>query len=493
MKREHVIVIGAGFGGMSAAALLAKNGFDVTVVEKNDQPGGRAIVWKEKGFVFDMGPSWYLMPEVFDDFFSEFKRKVPDYYELKRLDPNYRIFFPGKQPVDVGADLDKIKKLFDSMEGGGGKKLEEYLQSATYQYQIAMEQFIYKDYRSVFDFLNRKLVFEGTKLHVFESLDGYAKRYFSNPDLRKVLEYTIVFLGGTPYDSPAMYALMSHVDFNLGVFYPMGGFGELAKAFQRLCIEQGVKFRFGEEVKSIDVKDGKAMGVTTSKGTIKASRIVASSDYPHTETKLLEKAYQGYPEKYWTKKAIAPSCILMYLGFNKRIKGLLHHNLYLSKEWDNHFETILKRPSWPKDPSYYISCPSKTDPTVAPEGCENIFILIPVAPGLEDTDEVREDYFNRTISHLEGLTGERLRDGLIVKRLFSHRDFSSNYNAYKGTALGLAHTLKQTAVFRPAQRSKKVKGLYYSGQYTHPGIGVPMVVIASQTLAKEIVKLDEER
>jgi phytoene desaturase len=351
-----------------------------------------------------------------------------------------------------------------------------------------MGQFIYRDYRSMFDFLNKKLVFEGTKLHIFESLDGYAKRFISNPDLRKILEYTIVFLGGTPYESPAMYALMSHVDFNLGVFYPMKGMGELARAFQRLCLEQGVKFRFDEDVTGIDVEDGKVKGVKTTKGKISAGKVIANSDYPHTEMDLLEKKYRSYPESYWSKKAIAPSSILMYLGFDRPIKNLLHHNLYLSKDWDPHFETIIKRPSWPQNPSYYICCPSKTDPTVAPKGSENIFILIPVAAGLDDTDSVRERYFEWVLSHMEGLTGERLREHLVVKRLFSHRDFSSYYNSYKGTALGLAHTLRQTAVFRPAQRSKKVEGLYYSGQYTHPGIGVPMVIIAAQILAKDVVE-----
>jgi phytoene desaturase len=487
MTGDKTVVIGCGFGGMSTAALLAKKGYDVTIIEKNDQPGGRAIVWEEKGFVYDMGPSWYLMPDVFERFFAEFGRKVTDYYKLKRLDPNYRVFFQGRDKVDISADLEKNKRLFDTMEEGGGKKLEEYLRSASYQYDIAMGQFIYRDYRSMFDFLNKKLVFEGTKLHIFESLDGYAKRFISNPDLRKVLEYTIVFLGGTPYDSPAMYALMSHVDFNLGVFYPIGGMGALARAFHRLCIEQGVKFRFNEEVKKIDVEDGRVKGITTEKGHIPAKKVIANSDYPHTETELLEKQYRSYPEKYWSKRAIAPSAILMYLGFNKRIENLLHHNLYLSGDWDPHFQTIFKKPSWPDNPSYYICCPSKTDPTVAPKGSENVFILIPVAAGLKDTDEVREHYFEWVMSHMEGLTGEKIRDNLVVKRLFSHRDFSSYYNAYKGTALGLAHTLRQTAVFRPAQRSRKVKDLYYSGQYTHPGIGVPMVIIGSQILAKDVV------
>ncbi|MGA1794139.1 MAG: phytoene desaturase family protein [Thermoplasmatota archaeon] len=482
------VVVGAGIGGMSAAALLARDGFDVTIVEKNDQPGGRAIVHKDKGFMFDMGPSWYLMPEVFEDFFKEFGKAPSDYYELKRLDPSYKVFFGKERFFTFPADLEGTKRIFDSVEPGSGDKLEEYLGSAKYQYDIAMGQFIYKEYSSIFDFLNRKLVFEGTKLHIFDSLDGYIKRFIKDKDLRKVLEYTIVFLGGSPYNSPAMYALMSHVDFNLGVWYPMGGMVELSKAFHRLCLELGVEFRLGEEVKKVLVEKGRAKGVETEKGKLGADLVIVNADYPHSETQLLEKGQRTYDERYWSKKAIAPSCVLMYIGLDKNLDGLEHHNLYLSDGWDEHFASIFDRPAWPDNPSYYVCCPSKTDPSVAPKGKENLFFLVPVAAGLEDTDDVRERYFRTTISHLEGLLGEKILDHIISKRIVTHRDFSSLYNAYKGTALGLAHTLRQTAVFRPGHRSRKVKDLYYTGQYTHPGIGVPMVIISSQILSKEILK-----
>ncbi len=482
------IVIGAGIGGMSAAALLAKKGFSVTVVEKNDQPGGRAIIYRDKGFLFDMGPSWYLMPEVFEDFFSEFSRKPDDFYDLKRLDPSYKVFYGPDRNVVVEADLEKTLDLFESMEPGAREKLKEYLASAKYQYDIAMGQFIYKEYSSIFDFLNRKLVFEGTKLHIFDSLDGYIKRFIKDPDLRKILEYTIVFLGGSPYNSPAMYALMSHVDFNLGVWYPMGGMGELSKGFHRLCIDMGVEFRFQEEVTRVLVENGTAKGVETGKGRLEADIVIVNADYPHAEVDLLDKKNRSYDEKYWKKKAIAPSCVLMYIGLDRKLDGLEHHNLYLSDSWDEHFVSIFDKPDWPVNPSYYVCCPSKTDPAVAPEGKENLFFLIPVAAGLEDTDEVRERFFQTTIEHLEKLTGESIMDHIISKRIITHRDFSSLYNAYKGTALGLAHTLRQTAVFRPGHRSKKVKSLYYTGQYTHPGIGVPMVIISSKILAGEIGK-----
>jgi phytoene desaturase len=285
-----------------------------------------------------------------------------------------------------------------------------------------------------------------------------------------------------------MYALMSHVDFNLGVWYPMGGMGETSLAFHKLSEELGVKFRFGEEVRKVIVEKGIVKGVETGKGRIDADLVIMNADYPHAEMELLEKKSRTYDEKYWKKKAIAPSCVLMYLGIDKKIDNLEHHNLYLSDSWDEHFSSIFDKHEWPDNPSYYVCCPSKTDPSVAPEGKENLFFLVPVAPGLEDTDQVRERYYKTTLKHLEGLIGEKIMDHVVSKRIVTHRDFSSLYNAYKGTALGLAHTLKQTAVFRPGHRSKKVKNLYYTGQYTHPGIGVPMVIISSQILSKEILK-----
>ncbi|MDG6224719.1 MAG: phytoene desaturase family protein [Candidatus Thermoplasmatota archaeon] len=488
MAGKEVVVIGAGFGGMAAAGLLARKGFDVTVLEKNSQPGGRGQVWKKDGFLYDMGPSWYLMPEVFERFFSHFGRKPEELYTLQRLDPHYRVFFGSGKKMDVLSDLKDNYKLFESMEKGGSDGLKRYLESASYQYKVAMEQFIYKEYRTIFDFMNRKLVFEGTKLHIFESLDRYAKRFIKDKDLRKILEYNIVFLGGTPNDSPALYALMSHVDFNLGVWYPMGGFGELARAFMNVAKDAGVKFVFDAPAERILVENGKASGVRAKGRNYRADSVVVNADYAWAEMNLLDENSRTYNERYWKKKAIAPSCLLMYIGLDKRMEGLNHHNLFLSSNWDEHFDTIFKRPRWPDDPSYYVCCPSKTDPSVAPEGCENLFFLVPVAPGLADDEQIRDKYYDKILTHLEKLTGERIREHVIVKRIFAHSDFTSEYNAYKGTALGLAHTLMQTAVFRPSHYSKKVKGLYYTGHYTHPGIGVPMVVISSEILAEEIAK-----
>ena len=471
---------------MAAAALLAKDGFEVTVLEKNDQPGGRAIVWNQKGFVFDMGPSWYLMPDVFEKFFAEFGKKPEDYYKLLRLNPAYRVFFDKDEIVDISPDFEQNSQLFERYQPGGREQFKKYLTAAQYQYQIAMNEFIYKEYRHLWDFFSLRLLSKGSKLHIFTSLDKYAQRYITDPKLRKILEYTMVFLGGTPFDTPALYSLMSHVDFNLGVWYPDGGFGALARAFQRLASEQGVTFKFESEVEKILVSGNKVTGVKTSKGNMSADVVIANADYHHVETNLLDQQNQTYTQQYWEKRAIAPSALLMYLGVEGKIKSFAHHNLYFASQWQDHFNTIFHEPKWPEDPSYYVSCPSKTDPSVAPKEDENLFVLVPVAAGLQDTEKTREKYFTKVMDHLESLTGENIKDRLVVKRLFAHNDFTNQYHAYKGTALGLAHTLGQTAIFRCSHQSKKVKGLYYTGHYTHPGIGVPMVVISSQIIAQQL-------
>jgi len=482
MGEKKAIVVGAGFGGLAAAGLLARDGYKVNVIEKNEQVGGRASVWKKDGFTFDMGPSWYLMPDVFEKFFAEFNKKPEDYMDLVRLDPSYRVFFSEDEYVDISADMKKNYELFEKLEPGAKEKMEEYLKLSEYEYEIAMKDFIYKDYKHFTDFLKPKLIVEGTKLHMFEKLDTFALRYFKSEKIRKILEYTIVFLGGSPYDSPALYSLMSHVDFNMGVWFPKGGMAKLAEAMYKLAKEQGATFIFNEPVEKVIVENGKTTGVKTNKKTYKADIVVVNADYAWADMNLLEKKHRSYSDRYWEKRKIAPSAYLLFLGLDKKIKNFEHHNLYFHPKWVDHFDDIFKDPKWPKDFSYYVSCITKTDPKTAPKGGENVFVLIPVAPGLKDDEKTREKYYDITIKHMEKLAGENLRDHVIVKRIFAHNDFSSRYNAYKGTALGLAHTLKQTAVFRPKHTSKKVKNLYFTGHYNHPGIGVPMVIISSQIL-----------
>jgi len=486
LNKKKIIVIGAGFGGLAVANLLARDGFSVTVIEKNSQAGGRAQVWREKGFVYDMGPSWYLMPEVFENYFSIFGKKISDLFELKRLDPNYRVFFGDSAPIDIPSSMDGIEKVFEGIEPGSAKKLRRYLEAAKYQYDIAMKEFLYRDFSSVMDFFDLRLITQGLRLHIFESVDKFARRYFKSDKLRKVLEYTMVFLGGSPDNTPALYSIMSHVDFGLGVWYPMGGMGRITEALEKVASENGVEIRLSEEVKKIKVSGGRVCGVETDLGSYPCDLVVVNADYEHAESKLLDKEWRSFGRRYWESRKMGPSAYLIYLGLNKRIKGLQHHNLYLDEKWSEHFDTIFKRPQWPDNPSFYVSCPSKTDPSVAPEGCENLFVLVPVAAGIEDLPQIREKYFNKTIAHLEKLCGDSIKDSIIVKRDFAHNDFIREYNSYKGTSLGLSHTLFQTAVFRPARKSKKADGLYYCGAYNHPGIGVPMVLISAQICASSI-------
>jgi phytoene desaturase len=482
---SRVVVIGAGVGGLASAALLAREGFRVTLLEKNDSVGGRARMWKEKGFTFDMGPSWYLMPEVFENFFGIFGRSREQYYRLEELSPFYRVFFHPEDWVNITSERRQVLDLFESFEAGGAGRLERYLERAKYKYEVAMKEFLYKDYRSMFDFLNARMLIEGTRLNVLGRLDRSVRRYFTDRRARQILEYAMVFLGTNPQAAPALYSIMSHVDLNLGVHYPIGGLSAVSAGIAKLAEEQGVEIRLNAEVKRIEVEgsSGRATRVATPEHEVEADVVLVNADYPHSEMNLLGRDYQTLPGKYWKRRVFAPSMFILYLGLNKSLKNLVHHNLYFSEDWNEHFDTIFKVPSWPQEPCFYISCISKTDPEMAPKGHENLFVLVPVAPGLEDGEIFRERYADQVIEHVEKIIGEQFRSSIVVRRIFSHRDFISDYNAYAGTALGLAHTLNQTAFFRPAFRSKKVKNLYYAGQYTHPGVGVPMVLIAAQVAA----------
>lgn len=485
---KKIIIIGAGFGGLSAAALLAQQGHSVTVLEKNDQPGGRARMMHADGYAFDMGPSWYLMPDVFERFFSHFNTTPASYYTLSRLDPSYRIFFGGESVVDIHASLEKNIELFEQLEPQGGKLFFKYLKESERQYTIAMNEFVYRNYTRLRDMFDWRLITEGIKLKLFSSFDAYTKKFFTSEKARKILEYTIVFLGGTPSNTPALYSIMSHVDFNLGVWYPQGGLHAVAQGMYRLAQEQGAQFIFNTPVTRIMINEaGNATGVETPHGIYEADIVVVNADYHHAETQLLNTQHQSYPQHYWDKATIAPSGFIMYLGINKELPQLQHHNLFLDTNWVEHFETIFKKPSWPDNPSYYICNPSKTDSTVAPQGKENLFILVPVASGLEDTAAIREEYKNKILTHLEKITNTSIISHIEHCTLFAHNDFTQLYNSFKGTALGLSHTLNQTAYFRPHNKSKKVSNLYYTGQYVHPGVGVPMTLISSELMVKRLL------
>ena len=488
MSNKKCIVIGAGASGLATAAQLARKGFTVTVIEKQDKIGGLSNQIQEQGFTFDTGPTWYLMPEVFETFFSLFGKKPEDYYELIALDPSYKLFFSKDDHMTITRDFKKNAALFERYEKGAGEKLEKYMADSKFKYEVSLAEFLYKDYNHLTDFLNKKIMTEGLKLHIFKKLENFLKKFFKNEKLRRALSFNIVFLGCSPFKIPALYSLMAHVDFSIGVDFPKGGIYSVIKGIHKMGEELGVEFKLNEEVTSINVENKKATGVTTVKGTYTADLVVSSVDMHHSEMNLLDKKHRTYKRRYWEKRVLAPSVLLIFLGLNKKLKNMEHHSLFLSENWKEHFAAIFDNPKWPDNPSYYLGVPSLTDNSFAPEGCESLYMLVPLAPGLEDTDEVREKLADDIITHLENLIDDSIKDAIVFKELKSQREFSSINNTYKGTALGLSHTLFQTAYFRPSHKSKKVKNLFYTGHYTHPGIGLPMVMIASHVTADVIEK-----
>lgn len=486
--KQHALIIGAGYAGLSSALLLLREGWRVTILEKNEAPGGRARLWEEGGYRFDMGPSWYLMPEVFERFFASVGSSVAESYKLTKLKNHYKVFFEGQEAVTITEDLERTKALFESFEPGGGERLQKYMDEAQYKYDTAVGEFLYREYRTVFDFFNGKVITKGLSLGIFQTLDKFVRRFFTDTRARQILEYAMVFLGTSPNDAPALYSIMSHVDLKLGVFFPEGGMNGVAQAMARLVAQRGGTLLCNREVTGLKVVDGRVTEALTAEGPFQADLVLNCADYAWSETHLLEPRWQTYRRPYWEKRTFAPSMFLVFLGLRRLIPGLEHHNLSFSAHWDEHFDTIFKKPAWPENPCFYLSAITKTDPSMAPEGCENLFLLVPVAPGLTDTDEFRKTYLEKVLDHVQKATGEDLREGLETLRVFGPRDFENDYHAWGGTALGLAHTLFQTAVFRPAHRSKKVKNLWYSGQYTHPGVGVPMTLIASDVVVQQITK-----
>ena len=466
---------------------MAKAGWEVTVVEKNPTAGGRARQLIAEGFTFDMGPSWYWMPDVFERYFEQFGRKVSDYYRLERLDPSYRVYWE-KGHTDIPADYTALKALFEQIEPGSGVQLDKYLKEAADKYRIGMQDLVYKPGRSLTEFLDWKVVKNVFRLDVFTSIKSHVSKHFKNPKLRQLMEFPILFLGALPENTPALYSLMNYADIIGGTWYPEGGMFTIVQAMQQLAEELGVQFRFGEEAREIVVEQGKAKTLVTSKGRYSFDAVISGADYQFTESRLLPEAYRGYTEKYWEKKVLAPSCLLYYVGLNKKLEGVLHHSLFFDVPFDRHAAEIYTDPQWPHEPLFYLSVSSKTDPKAAPEGGENLVILIPVASGLkEDTEELRNKYFQLVMRRLEAHTGQSINESIIYKKSFSVSDFISDYNSYKGNAYGLANVLSQTAIFRPSCKSKKLDNLFFTGQFTVPGPGVPPSLISGEVVAKEVL------
>ena len=488
MKKKKVIVIGAGFSGLSTATELADKGYEVMIVEKNEQAGGRARVFKEQGFTFDMGPSWYWMPDIFDNYFARFGKKTSDYYTLKRLDPSYSVILSEEEVVDMPADYDALRKLFESIEPGAANALDRFLEQAAYKYKVGIQEFVWKPSVKITEFLSLRILVDALRMDVFSSFYSHVRKFFKSDTLLKLMEFPILFLGAISQNTPAMYSLMNYAEIKLGTWYPMGGMHLIVKGMVDLALSKGVQIEYLAEVNGFAIEGGKVKGVKTSKGVFEADAVVASADYHHVET-LLGEAHRNYDEAYWDKRVMAPSSLLFYLGINKRLPRLKHHNLFFDRDFSIHSHEIYTDPSWPSDPLFYASAPSVTDPSVAPEGCENLFLLIPVAPNLEDTEAVRAQYFEQLMDRLEQYCGVSIRDAIVYKRSYAHQDFIGDYHAFKGNAYGLANTLMQTAILKPSLKNRHLSNMFYTGQLTVPGPGVPPSLISGIVVAKEVDKL----
>jgi phytoene desaturase len=490
---QQAIVIGSGFAGMSAATFLANAGWDVRVFEKHEQPGGRARQLKADGFTFDMGPSWYWMPDVFERYFNQFDKKVSDYYELKRLDPSYRIYYE-QESVDIPANYDALKELFETIEPGSGNRLDRFINEAAYKYEIGINKLVHKPGLSIMEFADMDIIKGIFRLDVFSSMKTHVEKYFSNKRLRELMEFPVLFLGALPEKIPALYSLMNYADIKLGTWYPMGGMYEIVKAMQQLAEEKGVKFLFGYNAESIETSEEKVTGVVANGTFFEADVVISGADYHFTETKLLHHHEQAYSDAYWNNRVMAPSCLLYYVGLNKRLQNVQHHNLFFDTNFDKHGKEIYDDPKWPTTPLFYVSATTFTDPSGAPEGCENLFFLIPIAAGLTgDTEEIRETYFQQIVARFEERTGEQILNSIVYKKSYSVSDFEFDYNAFKGNAYGLANTLMQTAILKPGCRSRKVENLYYTGQLTVPGPGVPPSLISGEVVAKLVMKQFEKK
>ncbi|MFY7840602.1 MAG: phytoene desaturase family protein [Lacibacter sp.] len=483
---KNAIVIGSGFAGMSAASFLAKAGWHVTVLEKHDQPGGRARQLKADGFTFDMGPSWYWMPDVFERYFNRFGKKASDYYELKRLDPSYRIYYKN-EATDIPADYTALKNLFEELEPGSGRQLDAFMDEAAYKYETGINNLVYKPGLSLTEFADKALLKGVFKLDVFTSMKKHVQKHFADSRLRELMEFPVLFLGALPEKIPALYSLMNYADVKLGTWYPVGGMYEIVKAMHSLAKELGVQFRFNSNVEEIKTVHGRATGVVVNDEYLEADVVVSGADYHFTETKLLHHHDQSYSEGYWNKRVMAPSCLLYYVGLNKQLPQLTHHSLFFDTDFNRHGKEIYDDQQWPADPLFYVSATTRTDVSGAPEGCENLFFLIPVAAGLQgDTEELREKYFLQIVQRFEQRIGEPILNAVVYKKSYSVSDFVMDYNAYRGNAYGLANTLMQTAVLKPGCRSRKVENLYYTGQLTVPGPGVPPSLISGEVVASLI-------
>lgn len=486
---KKIAIIGSGFSGLSAAAYSAKQGHEVHVFEKNSSLGGRARKFTtENGYVFDMGPSWYWMPDIIENFFTDFDKKTSDYFKLVPLNPQFEMVF-SDGTMQIPHDYSEMKNLFETTEKGAGKRLDDFMNDAQYKYEVGMKEFVNKPCHSWFEFVSPKIAKSALKLDLLSNFHRFVRKYFKDPKLIMLMEFPVIFLGAAPKDIPALYSLMNYGGYKLGTWYPMGGFSKIIDGMADVAKEQGVHFHVNSNIDSIKINKNKATAVSVNGKDIEFDSVIASSDYHHTENNLIAEEYRNYTEDYWKKRTFAPSCLIYYLGFKEEIPNLKHHTLFFENDLDLHTTEIYDDKKWPTKPLFYVCCPSKTDENVAPENCENVFLLMPVATGLNDSEDVREKYFQEMINRLEKHTGSTdLESKLEYKKSYCIKDFKEDYNAYEGNAYGLANTLSQTAVLKPSLKNKKVNNLFYTGQLTVPGPGVPPSIISGKIAAIEANK-----
>lgn len=479
MKR--IIIIGSGFSSLSAACYLGKEGHHVTVLEKNEIIGGRARQLKANGFTFDMGPTFYWMPDIFDSFFAYFNKKTSDYYKLIRLDPGYEVYFGENDSLSVSADLNKIYHLFEKEEAGSSEFLQKYLKEAHFNYDVAINKVVYKPGKSIFE-----LIMPATAMRVFQfvqSISSKIRKGVKSHKLRQLLEFPVLFLGAKPDKTPAFYCFMNHADMVLGTWHIQGGMFELVKAMKLLAESYGVTIKTNSPVEKINIENGLTTGVTVNGVFYPADLVISGADYQHTE-KLIENKYRNYSQEYWKQRVFAPSALMYYVALDKKLANVSHHTLFFDSNFEIHASQIYDKAAWPDDPLFYASFPSITDTTVAPEGKEAAIFLIPIAPGLKDSEEIRIYYFNQIIERLERLTNQSVKESIIFYESFTTSDFVRDYNAYKGNAYGLSNILSQTAFLKPKMQNKKIKNLFYTGQLTVPGPGVPPAIISGKIVSE---------
>lgn len=484
-KAKKITIIGSGFSALAASAYLAQSGHDVTVYEKNATIGGRARQLKKEGFTFDMGPSWYWMPDVFERFFADFGKKTTDYYELIKLSPAYRVYYGIDDFITIADNLADIIVAFEEIEKGSGALLKDFMAEAKSNYNIAIKDLVYRPGVSPLELITPETAMKVGQF--FSNISKDVRKKFKNERLIQILEFPVLFLGAKPSDTPSFYSFMNYADFGLGTWHPKTGMFDVVRAMESLAKELGVKFKTNAAIEKIIVENKTAVAIQVNGEIIASDLILSGADYHHTET-LLDQEHRAYSEKYWDSRVFAPSSLLFYVGFNKKIENISHHALFFDVDFYQHAKDIYDEPQWPKEPLFYANFPSITDETAAPEGMESGFFLVPLAPGINDTEALRDEYFDKIMDRFETLTQQSVRNNIIFKQSFCKNDFVSEYNSYKGNAYGMANTLLQTAFLRPKLKSKKVKHLYFTGQLTVPGPGVPPALISGKLVAELINK-----